>query len=399
MERLLLILLLFCVIAYVKERNILNPCFIFNFIWLITLSLYELKLSHIQQDLSDRTIFIFWVCVLCFNITIFFLELIKFPGTGQRISRKKYAVRRKTAKLILIWIFLFEVIYSGGLPLIWKIIGSNKTYFDYGLPSLHGAWCGLFVCLGAYSLFQKTKDKWLYLGLCTMVISRQLMMSIIIEGFVYALYMKNIRIKNEKLNSSKRIKSKFIVFLIVIIISAFTIIGNFRSGGTVMDRVFKAKQEYVLLSSASKWIYSYMTFSISNFNNLVSMTQGNVNNGVSMLREFLPSVLLRVFRIRPNFRYRYLVSSNYTVSTYLPSIYLDFGVIGIGIFNALMGLLGYTLYKNIKTMKTTRDILLYSVYAHNIILLFFTNFFLYLPIIIQMVYIPMLFSNNKEKKE
>lgn len=161
-----------------------------------------------------------------------------------------------------------------------------------------------------------------------------------------------------------------------------------------MDRVFRAKQEYVLLSSASKWIYSYMTFSISNFNNLVSITQGNVNNGTSMLRELLPTVILRIFNITPNFSYRYIVSKNYTVSTYLPSIYLDFGIIGIGIFNSIMGLVGYNLYNNIKKLKTPRGVMLYSVFAHNIILLFFTNFFLYLPIIIQMVYIPMLFSNN-----
>ena len=396
-ERLLIILFLFCIISYIKEKNILNPCFIFNFIWLITLSLYELKLSHIQQDLSDRTIFIFWVCVLCFNITIFLLELVKFPMFRQKILKKNYAKRRYFAKYVVLWIFLLEIIYSGGFPLIWKIFGINKTYFDFGIPSLHGAWCGLVVCLGAYSLFRKTKDKWLYLGICSIVISRQIMMSIIIEGFIYALYVKNIRIRNEKFDSRKRIKGKFIIFLFAIIIFVFTLIGNFRSGSAVMDRVFRAKQEYVLLSSSSKWIYSYMTFSISNFNNLVSMTQGSINNGASMLRAFLPTVVLRIFRIKPNFSYRYIVSKNYTVSTYLPDIYLDFGITGIGIFNIIMGLVGYILYKNIKKAKTTRRILLYSVYAHNIILLFFTNFFLYLPIIIQMFYIPILFINDNEK--
>ena len=384
-ERLLIILFLFCIISYIKEKNILNPCFIFNFIWLITLSLYELKLSHIQQDLSDRTIFIFWVCVLCFNITIFLLELVKFPMFRQKILKKNYAKRRYFAKYVVLWIFLLEIIYSGGFPLIWKIFGINKTYFDFGIPSLHGAWCGLVVC------------KWLYLGICSIVISRQIMMSIIIEGFIYALYVKNIRIRNEKFDSRKRIKGKFIIFLFAIIIFVFTLIGNFRSGSAVMDRVFRAKQEYVLLSSSSKWIYSYMTFSISNFNNLVSMTQGSINNGASMLRAFLPTVVLRIFRIKPNFSYRYIVSKNYTVSTYLPDIYLDFGITGIGIFNIIMGLVGYILYKNIKKAKTTRRILLYSVYAHNIILLFFTNFFLYLPIIIQMFYIPILFINDNEK--
>ena len=393
MTTLLITLSLLCIFAYIKEKNLINPQFVFNFIWLITLSLYELKLSYIQKDFLERTIFIFWVCVLSYNIALILFDFIRFPATRQKKLAKNYKKRRKIAKNIVLIVFLLELIYSKGVPLIWIATGVRKTYFDYGIPSLHGAWCGLLVCLGAYSLFKKTKDKWLYLGLCIIIISRQLIMSIIIEGFIYALYTRNIKSKVEHTYKPKKIKTKFIVISLIIVVSLFTIIGNFRSGSRVMDRVFQARQN-VVLSSASKWIYSYMTFSLSNFNNLVKKTPGGVNNGASMLKELLPTIFLRIFRIKPNYSPYYLISRNYNVSTYLPPIYLDFGIFGIAIFNFFMGIMGYILYKNIKHKKTVRGVMLYSVYIHNIILMFFINFFLYLPIIIQMFYIPLIFSNK-----
>ncbi len=394
MSSLLILLLLLCITSYIKEKNVLNPKFIFNFIWFITLSLYELKISYIQQDLSDRTIFIFWICILCYNITISFLEAIKFPRIKKKNHVRNYKKRRKIAKYIVIIIFLLEILYSKGLPSIWKITGNSKIYFDYGIPSLHGAWCGLVICLGAYSLLRKTKDKWLYLAFSILIVSRQLIMSIIIEGFIYALYIRNVKIKSEWLNRTNKIKTGFIVIALILIVAMFTAIGNFRSGSGVMNRVFRAR-ENIVLSSATQWFYSYMTFSVSNFNNLVSITQGSINHGATMLNDFLPTVLLNIFNIEVKYSPRYIISRNYTVSTYLASIYLDFGITGIGIFNSFIAFLGYSLYKNIKYKKTPRDVLLYSVYAHNIILLFFINFYLYLPVIIQIFYIPFLFGGKR----
>ena len=151
----------------------------------------------------------------------------------------------------------------------------------------------------------------------------------------------------------------------------------------------------LLFFMACPLFYSYMTFSVSNFNNLVSITQGSINHGATMLNDFLPTVLLNIFNIEVKYSPRYIISRNYTVSTYLASIYLDFGITGIGIFNSFIAFLGYSLYKNIKYKKTPRDVLLYSVYAHNIILLFFINFYLYLPVIIQIFYIPFLFGGKR----
>ena len=392
---LIIVLIILLAISVYKYKTAFNPLVIFNFIWALTLFLYEFKMSKIQMDLNDRTIIIFWLCILSYNITFLVFSHLKHKKLIGIKFVKNLSIQQKIgiSKNIVIIIFMLEIIYSRGVPLIWLIMGTNKTYFDYGIPSLHGAWCGLVICLGAYSLFKKNNDKWLYLGLGVIIISRQLLMSILVEGIIYSIYERNVLISKADF---KKIPKWVLVVIGGLSVAIFTIVGNFRSGKNVMNMVFQAKEQYSNLPVSFKWIYSYMTFSISNFNHLVEITKGAVNNGASMLSEFLPTVVLQMFNIKVTEQPYFLVSPNYTVSTYLPNIYLDFGVSGITIFNCVIAAIGSKIYKNTIKQKNEVNMLLLALYIHNIVFLFFQNFFLYLPVVIQFLYIPIIFSEKRD---
>lgn len=388
-----ILLLTLCIFELLKRKKVLTPIFLFNMIFFITCTMYEWNLSSMQQHLYSRTELVLLCCVLCFNITYYFLDFKLGKKLINSINNKEVGFNNninkkiKIAKYIAIIVFLIEIIYSKGFPLLWKIKGDPRTYFDFGIPSLNGAFYGLIICLGAYSVFSKSKDKYIYLLMGILMISRQVIMSILIEGLIYFL-----------LSTTKKVNYKKIIILCVLIFAGFTFVGNFRSGNDVMNNNFKPQRQYKKLPDSVKWTYSYMTFSLSNFNNLVSMTDGGVNHGASMLSEFMPTVLLDKVNIKPKFTKSYLISSSYNVSTYLPSIYLDFGMIGIAIFNILIAVLGYFLYENAINNKNEKNIMLYAVFAHNIILLFFINMFLYLPVIVQFVYIPLIFGGKKKKQ-
>lgn len=392
MWMLLILLLFLCIVDIYKNKKLLSPRFLFNFIFFLSCSLYKWDLSYLQQKISNRTEFILLTCVISFNVVYSLAKLIfkkvKIDNKKKRLNNESIEKRIKIAKYIAIGVFFVELIYSKGCPLLWKFTSDPRTYFDFGIPSLNGAFYGLIICLGAYSIFTKSKDKYIYLLMGIMMISRQVIMSIIIEGLVFYL-----------MSSTKKINFKKILIFGIAIFIGFTFIGNFRSGNDTMTNAFYAKRQYKKLPDSAKWTYSYMTFSISNFNNLVSMTKGNVNHGASMLSELMPTVILNKVHIKQNFDKSFIISSSYNVSTYLPCIYLDFGIVGIAIFNMLIAFLGYFLYKNATEKKSDKDILLYAVFAHNIILLFFINMFLYLPIIIQFVYIPIIFGNMKRNKK
>ena len=388
------ILVLCCIFDYSKNHKIFTPIFIFNFIWLITLSLYELKLSYLQSDLSERTIEIFMSAVLAYDISYIFFNIFNNKKTRktEKLNDNYIKKKIKLAKIILLSVFVLEVAYSGGVPLLWKFIGSSKNYISYGIPSLHGAFNGLLICLGAYNIYKKRKESFVYILIGILILSRQVIISMFIEAIMCMILDPNKKLK-------KKNKRKIILY-VVLLLSLFTILGNFRSGNNTMNNVFKPKEEYENLSDTTKWVYSYMTFSISNFNNLTRITDGNINKGASMLNELLPTVLLEKVNINTKYKVFYLVSLNYTVSTYMPPIYLDYGKNGIIIFSVFMAFIGCLFYKKYeKNKESIKNKLLYSVFIHNVLLLFFSNMFLYLPIIVQFIYIPIIFDGGIDRKK
>lgn len=390
------LLIMFLIIDFMKTRELVTPIKVFDFIWLLTISLYELKLSYIQQELSQRTIWIFIACILSYNLIGNIFYNIKIERKKQRRKIKLFNIkiedRIKIANYIFIIIFLVEILYSKGIPLIWKIQKIPKTYMDFGIPSLHGALNGLVICLGAYTLFKKKYYfKYLYLIFGILTLSRQVLMSIVIEAVVYNII--------DTANNKTKINYKKYIIICIVIFIAFNVLGNFRSGNDVMGIVFNPRKGYENLPTSIMWVYSYLTFSVSNFNNLVGITNGMVNYGTSTLNFFLPTVIINMVDIKQNFNANYLVQSNFNVSTYLPEIYIDFGIIGIIVFNSLIAILGTYLYKKVKSEKCEYYYMLYSVFIHNIVFLFFVNMFIYIPIFIQFIYIPLLFKTNNEKEK
>ena len=388
------LLLFFLIFSIIKDKDFLSPSVLFNFMWLLTLSLYQLKISYWQQDFSDRTLWIFFLCIISYNLCGLFFSLFKFRKIrlfSQKKRKKSLDKKIASINIIILFLFIIEVVYSQGFPLLWKITGSSKTYLNFGIPSLHGALSGLVICLGSYYLFKKSKLKWLYLTFGILILSRQVIISIIIEAII--LNIKTVYNKLKKINVKK-----YAVLLLIVIIF-FGVVGNFRSGKDTMNNLFYPKEQYRNMPTSIMWGYSYLTFSLSNFNNLVSMTDGAENNGTTVLNVLLPSVVTKQFKLEEKFNKNYLVNTNFTVSTYLADIYIDFGIIGIIILNSLIACIGVYYYKQSKYKSSDKNNLLYAVFIHNIVFLFFNNMFIYLPVIIQIIYINLLFDEEEGYNE
>lgn len=397
----LIFLAVACIVDLYINRRIYTPTLIFNFIWFVVLALYQFKLSHLQHDLSIRTILVLIVSILSYNLAFLIMKMVKDRKEEEQENKEKkhifnikmrFTVEQKVRffKYVAIIVFIIEVIYSKGVPLFWKFLGTGKTYFDFGIPSINGALYGLIICLGAYSIFSKSKDKYIYLLMGILMVSRQVLMSMFIEAILFTIC-----------DFSKKIDYRKYAIILVVLLLGFSVIGNFRSGSNEMDMVFYAKEEYKELPTTVKWVYSYVTFSITNLDNLVKMTNGRANFGATMISDILPTVITNIINIKVNQYPYYLELGNFNVSTYLPSVYLDFGIIGVGIFNAILAILGKTLYDMMTKDNNDRNRLLYAVFAHNILLLFFINMFLYLPIVVQFVYILIIFNEPvlEETKE
>ena len=397
---LVLILFLFLAIDFCRYKTLFSPAFVFNVIFIVTLLLYEEQMSYIQTDLNARTIFILWSVVLSFNFGYLLFTSLKASKTIRIIhyidsNQITYSEKRKyhylckntynIMKILVFSIFVIEVIYSRGFPLLWKITGDSRNYFDFGIPSFNGAFYGLLIFIGAYSFSLKNKDKYLFLLIPILMISRQALVAIILEGFVFLFLTTKVRIKRPILK---------LILAFLLIIALFSIIGNIRTGKDDFEAVAQFKEEYSGTPVVIKWVYSYMTFSLSNFNNLVSMTNGGVNYGASTFNDVLPTVLQDFFQIKENVIVNYRISINFNVSTFMPELYLDFGIMGIVLFVILISFVSAKIFTNYRKSKDSMYAILLAVVIHNILMLFFVNMFLYLPIAIQFVYIPLLYKRK-----
>lgn len=384
---LLVILLAFIITDILREKKIFSPGFVFNGIFFITIALYVMYLSYVQKYLSFRMVMLLYVAVAFFNIPrvydVYDDSKIKQPNGVLNIELSKN--KEFIACAIAVFMFLVELVYCNGCPLIWKVTGDGRTYFDFGIPTFNGLMNSLVVLMGAYSLFKKDCGyKYVYLFIGFLAVSRQILLSIVVEGAV--LYL----LRGNKLSKKTIIYGLIGAFVAVLAFSAF---GNFRTGKGNFEQVVRFKENVNWLPTAFKWLYSYLCFSLSNMNYLVSQTFGFLNLGASSINEFVPSIIAGFFPVKYGFYY--LVSPNFTVSTFMPSLYLDFGYLGIALFCLVVGFLSVYLYK--KALKKNKvAILIYMVFVHNIIFIFFINMFFYLPIMGQLLFIPIFFCDWKK---
>lgn len=391
---LIIVLVLFLILDYVVNRSFLTPGVIFNTLFLIVLLLYSLQLSDIQDTLSTRTVACFWATIIPFNIVVFlyyfFSNKKKVEVIGNYDKQKdRYCLSHNATmalRFILIILFFIQVAYSRGLPLLWKLTGDPRTYVDFGIPSLTGAFYGLLILFGAYSLTQKGVDKYLCFAMGIMIISRQILISMVVEGILFFILLRKRRIRYLPLK---------LLVIAIIGIAGFSLIGNFRTGNDEFLAVAQFKEGTEWIPAGIKWVYAYLTFSISNFNNLVDMTPGGMNHGASLFNALLPTVLTNTLSITEKESFYHLKVINFNVSTFYPEIYLDFGVPGIAFFSFFMGVIGIAIYSRVVNNKNVRNVALYAIFIHNILLLTFINMFVYLPVAIQFLYVFFIFRKKR----
>lgn len=376
-----LLLLVLIVVDLMKNKKIYTPGVIFNTIFFVTMFLYGFYMSHNQLVLDYKTLWLLLVCVAAFNIPVFRSYYIP---KNQFLQRRSHSVELSSKREMVVYyialaMFMIELVYSKGCPLIWKFTGDARTYVDFGIPSFNGMFYAIVILMGSYSIFKKgCIYKYFYLMMGVLIISRQLLISIFIQGAILYCF-------------THKINKKLIIMLLVggfAGILLFSYIGNMRTGEAIFLHVAQFKPQYDWVPTSFKWIYAYLCFSISNLNSLVRMTYGAVNFGATTFNELMPTVLNFKFPINQGFAY--IVNPNFNVSTFIPDLYIDFGFVGIAIFCLALGKITQYVFRRAKFNDKACQ-MFYVVIAHNILFLTFRNMFVYLPIMFELVLIPLIF--------
>lgn len=378
-------------ISFVMHKKVVNIPFLFFGVWLFILILYQLKLSYHQNSLSNVTLLYLSYIFSAFFIGYFYVFTFYLP------KYKKYGVKKNTFEnfkvvyskkfvtfsfWIIITLLLMEGIYSGGFPLFWYLQGAPKNYFDFGIPTFHGILMSYILFYGTllYVYIKKaqgylTKKMKIYFFIIIFILLILITRQNLVILFVQIAFAHHFMIK--KINFVKLIP----IGLIFIIL--FGVIGNFRTGLSEFVTISEFKNPNISpLLSGFYWVYMYFTMTVANLDNLFNM-HFEYSYGLNMLQSFLPTVLLDAIYGDAYTTRFWLVHPNYTVSGYMASPYLDFGIIGVSIYSGIIGAIGCIIYHEYYFRKNFSNTFIYILFLQIIIMTFFTDYLLYLPVSFQ----------------
>ena len=276
----------------------------------------------------------------------------------------------------LLWILstIFEIAYSGGLPVIWAFNGSEKDYTNFGIPSLHGVLNGLyFFLIGGiainYLMQPTTYTKWYLIALIcwpVLMLGRGILLTSLIQLLVLYLFIRGMKLA---------VFAKAIAIGLIAVVG-FGVIGDIR-GRESPFRYLVAKQyeaAFDALPSGFLWVYVYATAPLANYAFNAETVQPDGQFAYSSIN-LVPS-LLRTDSLEraDNFEF---VDQNLNVSTIFASSHSDFGYLGDASLSCL--LIVYSFYWYTKLLSSPIYILPYTMICAVLIFSTFYNLFLLYP--------------------
>ena len=141
-----------------------NPVIIFSSIWLTILVIFR------QVDfiffVNPNTAVDIYICasIAQFILIYFFIKKFFYQPDFKVISFSDDELNNLNFFLnflFILWfsLYLINIIYNRGTPLIWLLIGNGKTYLDFGIPTLTGFinMIRAFLLVGFFILYLKGK--------------------------------------------------------------------------------------------------------------------------------------------------------------------------------------------------------------------------------------------------
>ena len=317
-----------------KPSILANPAFIYIFIWSIVLILFFMGLTN--QLVEPSYIGIILIFSGFFTAIVAYIFSTIIIGKNIYISSNSLIINTRSFSTILIKIWIIgtiaDIIYSGGIPFIWALMGNGeKNYTNFGIPSAHGILnaCYLqaivmrFYC---WLIDHRKKDAVLILILLiwpVLMLGRGILLGALIQ--MTALFLMNNRISIKGLLK--------ITALILLIIYIFGILGDIRGSHNPFEYLItdESKNIFNSLPNGFIWVYVYITCGINNiFHNIDLVNPSYLP--VYSITNMIPSVLKSLLNIDPRADSFTFVDNNLNISTNYAGALSDFGPIGAMIF-------------------------------------------------------------------
>ena len=317
-----------------------NPALLFLLVWTIPLAIPFFIQLGIIQEITKETYYL-----VIANIFIFFVLFmaVKFALGGYRKNFTKIIIakinvekiERRVLIIFKVWIFVYliNIIFSGGIPIYWVIFGDSRTYADFGLPTIGGLgnMIRAFVLSVCYVIYFHTESinklKFLKIGLF-LLISAFILETGRGNGIVLLLHAAALFTFLNRVTWLGVLKLVAFLFALILFLGY---IQMFRYGAGIESLVTYAKNSgYDNQDTISLLVIPTLMYVVTPVINI------DLNIAVSPLFKFepyyslqglLPSVLKQeLFSGEQD--YGLLVSEGHNVSSFYIPFVRDFGVLG-----------------------------------------------------------------------
>ncbi len=380
------------------SRILLSPMVLLTAVWLFSTGLYFLRWS-VQFVYEPAEILPYVGVVLgsfgvgCLLAKAFHnMQGKKHSGGSPQVIGSETSIAncwKTTQRILYFWLVIAigQIIAMRGFPMLWIVIGDERSYRDFGFLSINGLINSMVLACaisGVYCWLVSNNKKYLIpLGVvfvyASLIFNRQMLFTMAFEAMVLYLIQRPVGIK---------ILAR-ISLLLALLISLNGIIGQYRTGHEELKELFQVQYEYSEIPGSIMWMYAYVTTPLNNLINTIYSADPSWNplffNTISTL---FPSVVRGELFADVTLLSAQLYSNAFTVSTAFVDPYLDYGPLGMAVYGVLFGFVAQLAW----FYPTPRSRLMYCVLAQSVILSIFTNFLFYLPSIFQLFWLHLIGS-------
>lgn len=379
---------------FVRSLNLSSPCVVFSLVWLIFMTLYDMRIISYYLGLNWQTIILVLGSIGCMALSWIIIRIRykhwKIFSVKDLADEKFDVLECKIRKLFRLWVagIGITIVLQGGFPMLWLIMDVGKDYKDFGLPSIHGFLNAIYyICILGYFLLYLKKRESKYIKMVLLLLLYPIL-SISRAVFIIAVFeMLGLYLFLYRIRTSYLIRlSLFMIAFIVL----FGAIGDLRVG-EAKNVVYalvddKYKDVFERLPSGITWVYLYSTGSIDN-------VVFNINDLHPLyypyysIKPFIPSVIQNIIFKEKDYEERYVFQMHnrlFNTFSFFAYYLKDYGV-NITIFIVfLIGLFSNYVYVHARFMKLN-FIMIYPIIFMFLLLSVFSNFMVSLPILCQMI--------------
>lgn len=250
-------------------------------------------------------------------------------------------LRRFLLIMCILWaaLFLAATVYSGGLPLVWSLVGDDRSYGDFGIPTLGGLANMLrsFAAIACIVLLIVTRR------LVYLIIWSALFISVLAEVsrsgvFVFVLQTTCVYVVLRPI----RLRSLLLVLALgTTLIAAFVFLGQARKINMDMNQISGAEHYFGTFPVALYWIWAYMVSPLGNLNFAAGLGIEPIHLPYFTLQPIVPSVI-RDALFPPSYPIALISNGLNATSMYAPLV-ADFGfVVATGLTTAFQAFASYS---------------------------------------------------------